>query len=361
MVPRKLKYSQDAEGIARMAVLDAEGTFLANLLGRHSGHVNVDPLLKGYNGEPIDMVRAVHGSKETQDIHLDAAHLTLLLLVQPHYLDAIRERPELGTNGLIGRCLTSHLAHSTDAIAWNAPAVPQDVQDGYGRWLATLAALEPGTVYAMPREVHPELAALHDRLEADRISGNGAVGFTVRTLGRICRIIALTELVPLSPLSHCHSGSGGGVRTRVISKLTYLTNLLYTHPLYISRALEPTSDPLSRLRMRALSHLRQLKAVTVATVSLRGLCYSLHLKKNVALELCDSLVESGHLSQEAATVRQNKTLTVTYRILDTEPDPREPPPKAFLAALPTGPELDDEQPPAASEYLGADEFEGFEP
>jgi hypothetical protein len=352
MVPRKLAYSQDAEGIARMAVLDAEGTFLANLLGRHSGHVNVDPLLKGYNGEPIDMVRAVHGSKDTQDIHLSAAHLTLLLLVQPHYLDEIRQRPELGTNGLVGRCLMSHLTHAPQAQSWDAPEVPQAVQEGYARWLATLANLEPGTVYAMPKDVHPELRKLHDQLEADRISNKGAVGFTVRTLGRICRIIALTELGQLSTLSNGRTDAGGAAsRTRVITKLTYLYNSLYSQPLGTAQAMEPTSDPLARLTRRALGWIRQS---TLATVTLRKLQSGLRLKKDQCLAVCDSLVESGHLEQLASTVRHNKTLTLTYRVVSTEPEGEDPKPAPFLAQLPTGRDL--EPPPELNEYLGEEDF-----
>jgi hypothetical protein len=355
LVPRMMAYSHDAEGIARMAVLDAEGTFLANLLGRHSGHVNVDPLLKGYMGEPIDMVRAVHGSRETQNIHLDAAHLTLLLLMQPHYLDQIRAKPELGTNGLIGRCLMSHCEHSPHILDWDAPAVPQDVQEGYARWLATLAALEPGTVWQVPPECHADLKRIHDQLEEDRIASQAAVGVTVRTLGRICRIIALTELGTVE-VSNSHPSKRGGERTRVISKLTYLFNCCYSHPLEHQRLVEPPTSPLPRLAARALRLVRQLDSVTV---DLRQVCRGLKIKKDEALAVCDSLVESGHLEQAQSVVRANRTLSVRYKVLSTEPEPRTPPPRAFLASLPTGAELDDapESAPEPSEYLGDEDFD----
>jgi replicative DNA helicase len=369
LVPRMMAYSHDAEGIARMAVLDAEGTFLANLLGRHSGHVNVDPLLKGYMGEPIDMVRAVHGSRETQNIHLDAAHLTLLLLIQPHYLDQIRSKPELGTNGLIGRCLMSHCEHSPKELDWDAPAVPQNVQEGYARWLATLAALEPGTVWQMPAECHPDLKRIHQQLERDRISSGAAVGFTVRTLGRICRIIALTEL---SELSDRQRPSGGAARTRVISKLTYLHTLCYSHPLAHQRLVEPPTHPLARMASRALRWLRQLSDSSDSslsagkresgflTVDLRQLQRALTIKKDEALTVADSLVESGHLEQLAPVVRANKTLAVRYKVISTEAEPSEPKPAPFLASLPTGAELERELPPPLADYIG-DEFEGESP
>lgn len=344
MVPRKLRHNQEAEGIARLAVLDAEGTFLANLLGRHSGHVNVDPLLKGYGGEPIDMVRAIHGSANTQDVHLDAAHLTLLLLVQPHYLDQVKSQPTLASNGFLGRCLMTSLEHSQQEVPWDAPAVPESVQDGYARWLAQLNAIEPGTVWHMPAIAHPELKRLHELLERDRIDGKGAVGWTVRTLGRLCRLVALSELgtVALSqPVAASQGGAGGISHTRVITKITYLYNLLYSRALAQARALEPDASPLPRLTRRALTWLRQ---ATVATVTLRRLCNALHLKKDQGLAVCDSLVETGHLEMLAPVQRSNRTLTVAYRVLSTEAEPALQQAKPFLAQVPAGQTFDDLEP-----------------
>jgi hypothetical protein len=357
MVPRKWQYSHDAEGIARVAVLDSEGTFLSNLLGRHSGHLNVDPLLKGYMGESVDMVRAVHGSRETLDINLPAVHLTMLLLIQPHFLDAIRAKPELGTNGLLGRCLMTHLRHSNEPLPLDAPGIPDAVQDAYARWVATLAAVPEGTVWEMPKELRNDLRKLHDQLEQDRVAELGATGFIVRTLGRICRIIAICELSQLSQplsqlsqpnsqlsqLSHCRTVSGGVNHTRVLSRLTYLYSVLYSRALSQSRAIEPTSDPMARLTRRALAWLAAATVATVATVTLRKLCNALHINKNAALELCDSLVESGHLEPLETRARLNKTLTVTYRVISTDPtatttapEQHGPHPRPFLASLPTG-------------------------
>ena len=349
MVPRKWQYSHDAEGIARVAVLDSEGTFLSNLLGRHSGHLNVDPLLKGYMGESVDMVRAVHGSRETLDINLPAVHLTMLLLIQPHFLDAIRAKPELGTNGLLGRCLMTHLRHSNEPLPLDAPGIPDAVQDAYARWIATLAAVPEGTVWEMPKELRNDLRKLHDQLEQDRVAELGATGFIVRTLGRICRVIAICELSELSELSDCRAADGGARHTRVLSRLTYLYNILYSRALTQSRALEPTSDPLARLTRRALRWLRQS---TVLTVTLRQLCRALTISKDAALAVSDSLVESGHFEPLESKARHNKTLTVTYRVISTDPtatttapEQHGPHPRPFLASLPTGTRIPEPDPP----------------
>lgn len=355
MLPRKMRHNQEAEGLARVAVLDAEGTFMANLLGRHSGHVNVDPLLKAYNGEPIDLVRAVHGQRETQDIHIDSANLTLLLLSQPHYLDQIKAAPALNSNGFLGRCLMTHLDASSKPQPFDAPEVPAPVQAAYERWVASLAQVPDGTVWEMPPTVRGELKAIHDRLEADRVSGNGAVGWTVRTLGRVCRIIALTEL---SNLSNCHEGAGGSARTRVISKLTYLINSLYSQGLAAARAVEPASDPLARLTRRTLHWLATVRQSQIGDVlHLRDFARGLRLPKDQVVTVCDSLVDSGHLEQQSALTRHNKTVTIAYKILSLDPEPVDKP-SPVLVQVSNPPAHDDGPPPDPSEYWGDDDFGG---
>lgn len=355
MVPRKLKHNLEAEGIARVAVLDAEGTLLANILGRHSGQLNVDPYLKGYSGDPIDMVRAVHGSENTADTHLDAAHISLLLLVQPHYLDKLRREGDLTANGFLGRCLMTHLDHNPEVLDWDAPEVPEQVQAEYGRWLATLAALPEGTVYAMPRSVHGELRGFHERLERDRIAANGATGWIVRTLGRICRILALSELSETVRLSE--PAAGDRARIRVISKLTYLISIIYTRGLAHARAVEPVSDPLARLSRRALRWLRQSDSVKIGSiVTVRALTRALTVPKDRALAVADSLVSDGYLEQLPEVRRANQTLTVSYRVLTLEPGRTDATPPVLLAV---SAELDEpaESAPEPADYLGDEDFE----
>lgn len=360
VVPRKLRHNQTADGIARLAVLDAEGTFMANLLGRHSGHVNVDPLLKGYMGEPIDMVRSVQGQDATADTHIDAAHLTLLLLVQPHYLDEIRAKPELGANGFLGRCLMTHCAPNSAPMPWEAPSVPQDVQDGYGRWLATLAAIEAGTVYQMPAECHRELAQFHARLEADRLEGKGADGWNARTLGRICRVIALTELGTQGGTTQNEAerrrGGGGVARDRVLSKLTYLINSLYSTGLAQARLVEPPRPTLPSLSRRALHWLCSASSCVVGSVITSTLLRrGLTLSKDSAEALCDALVESGHLEQGKETRSGNKRLVTQYKVLSLEPIALERPKPVLLEVGPRAPRTPDPELDAFIDDLLAEE------
>lgn len=354
VVPRKLRHNQEAEGIARLAVLDAEGTFLANLLGRHSGAVNVDPLLKGYGGEPIDMVRTVQGREETSDTHLDAAHLTLLLLVQPHLLDRINEHPELGANGLLGRCLMSHLESDATALPWDAPEVPQSVQDGYASWLASLGEIPPGTVWQVPKDCLPTLRAMHERLEADRLEGKGATGWTVRTLGRLCRILCLTELLAepglLANVANVAKVPPPSDRARSEGigkiKLDYLFLSIYIAGLGAAQAVEPTTHPTRSLAPRIL----RLSVATFASdavgqsLTLRQIKRLLNVSREDALRGCEELVASGHFIQDAKSERRNKngTVTVSYIIACADPDAK-PPPKLEVVAPP--PEWSPEPPP----------------
>lgn len=349
VVPRKLRHNQEAEGIARLAVLDAEGTFLANLLGRHSGNVNVDPLLKGYGGEPIDMVRTVQGREETADTHLDAAHLTLLLLVQPHLLDSINEHPQLGSNGLLGRCLMSHLEADDKPMPWDAPPVPQDVQDGYASWLAALSDIPPETVWQVPASCLPTLKVMHEKLEADRLEGKGATGWTVRTLGRLCRILCLTEL--LSDASDCQTG-GYGIRPvgpRAPhegigkEKILYLFSSIYYAGLQAAQAVEPVTHPTRSLAPRILAlTLRQSDSSPIGRiVTLRQVQRGLTVSKDDALRGCEELVASGHFEQDAKSERRNRngTITVNYVVVSTDPEAK-PAPRLEIVPDDQGPPPD---------------------
>lgn len=365
VIPRKMRHNLEAEGVARIAVLDAEGSFLDNLLGKHTGVVDVDPLLKGYSGESIDMVRTVSGQTDTSDTHIRSAHMTALLLVQPHFLDDIRAHPKLGSNGFLGRCLMTHLQPEPLATPYRRKRVPEAVQEGYARWLATLDALPHDTVFEMPPELQSELEAIHNRIEADRTTVKGAEGWCRRALGRICRVYALvnlaTQTANLSAQTAQRADQGVGVRTcvRGIVDLNYITKTLYIQGLRTAQAIEPTRSPLPSLSRRALGWFcSALSALPGSKVTLSQIRRGLTIGKGEAERLCDALVETGHLKQGAEVRSGNNRLTVEYTILSTDPlgDPK---PGAFLSLLPTGAELDESpaSAPDASEYLGEEDFD----
>lgn len=318
VIPRLMAHNLAAEGIARVAVCDAEGTFLANLLGRHSGHLNVDPLLAAYTGDPIEMVRTAPNSATLQKFRMPSSHMVMCLMVQPHYLDKLKAHPELGDNGWLGRCLISRVERDPMPDPFRRPAIPEEVSSAYADWLAQLATVEPGTVFGMPAECQGELERTHARIAEDIRLSNGAVGWSTRSLGRICRIIALIELVGANcrTVELSRSGPGGRV-CRVLKILTYLINTLYIRGLSQAQAMEPARHPLPSLARRALRWVRQFNSSTVA---LRDLQRGLRVSKDDALAACDLLCETGHLELVEEKRRHNQTLTIAYNVLSTDPD-----------------------------------------
>lgn len=322
MVPRVLRSNQDSiDGIARMAVLDAEGTFLANLLGRHSGQTNVDPLLKGYGGEPIDMVRALHGSPKTQDFHISACHLTMCLLVQPHYYQQLVDEPVLGVNGFLGRCLMTHLPDNPEPRRWDAPAIPESVQGAYEGWIAKLAAIPAGTVFEAPEGSLEHLERIFRRLEDDRFENKGGAGWITRSLGRLCRIAAICRL---SQLSQCPRGvgadSGAAGAREYISILNYILSPLYSAHLASSRLAEPTTLTTLTITPRLTRWLGQWTVGQIIT--LRHIYKPLHLSKNKGLEVADMLIEAGYLEQVNALIRDKKPVSLKFQVL-AHPSPGE--------------------------------------
>lgn len=325
VLPKILRANLEAEGIARIAVLDAEGTFLANLLGRHSKHINADFLLKGYSGEAIDQVRASQNTDEPVRIHLPHSHVTLLQLVQPHYLDILKGHPSLADNGFMGRCLLTRLAPQETSLAWEAPSMPPEVQEAYDGWLWDVANVETGTVIDLFEDLDTRdaLREVYAQLGKDRARNDGAAGWRSRALGRIARIIAIVELAHRSTDTALKGGVG---RAGVPKKIILLYKYTYSLGKHLSQALEPRADPLATTTHRTLTWLRQSKRVPVGGfVTARELRRGLHLSVELAQAVCEELLDSGHFVVESEKRHRNKTVTVTYRVMSLDPNGNESP------------------------------------
>lgn len=313
VIPRLMAHNLEAEGVARIAICDSEGTFLANLLGRHSGTLNADPLLAGYTGEPIEMTRMVQGSKDVAKYRLPSSHVTLCVMVQPHYLDKLKANGELADNGFIGRCIISHVSKSS-APSLGTPAIPDAVSQAYAAWLSRLAAVEAGTVWEMPCELHGELQRLLTDIDESRALSEDAVGWQIRSVGRICRIIALLQLdVRVSELSE--SGPGGRAHEGIGQILSYLFSSLYIRGLRHARAIEPARRPLPSHARRLGAWLRRSDTLPGAHLTLREATRALTCTREDALAACDLLCEHGYLALIDEKRRHNQTLTVTYTVL----------------------------------------------
>ncbi len=305
LVLTKMRRNLDSEGIARMAVLDAEGTFMSNLLGRHSGHVDVSSLLKGYTGERINKARASRTSDDEVDTVLPHAFLTLCLMAQPHVLDTMKAVPELADNGLMGRCIVTQINTAHRLPPPDAPPVPEDVQAGYEAWVQRLARVKADTVLDLSEHFSAKgvLLELYKKIDLDMAAGHGAVGWSKRSLGRVCRLLALSHIEPEG-------------KSQTAIKIRYLEKMLYSGALAGARVREPQSDTIDKTLPRVLEWIRD---ASLKKVTLRALRRGPLRGRADAVTVCDALVESGHLEIETEIVRRNKALTVTYKVLTTDP------------------------------------------
>jgi hypothetical protein len=195
------------------------------------------------------------------------------------------------------------------------------------------------------------LRRLYERVSVDVASGAGAVGWTKRSLGRICRLVAISELVDLFEPANQQTSKGGGARVAHVRgeiKINNLTEVLYTRGLSTARANEPTSDPIAKTARRTLTWLCQSKALLVGGVfTFHELRRGLAIKEELCWLVCESLLSSGHIEMLAETKHRNKTATVTYRVKSLNPDGSVDAPKPSplrVVPKPPAPEPDEREP-----------------
>jgi hypothetical protein len=177
-----------SRGVAATAIVDDEGTFIENMLGRSTGHVNIELLTKAYVGGSVAHIRASQNSDGLVASILDQAYLTLCIFAQPRFLATLRETQRLNDQGLLGRCLLTNVPSCVEP-PWDAPAVPESLQAAYA-----------AAVQGLYLEEHDEVIDLCDaapwREYYEAIPrGIGPQGWAGRVLGRVARIEALCRLV----------------------------------------------------------------------------------------------------------------------------------------------------------------------
>jgi hypothetical protein len=363
LIPKKMAHNLEAEGVARLSVMADEDTFLRNMMGRHSGHADLEVVLSGYTGGAIEMTRKSVIADDPVDVRLDHAHLTMLVLTQPHVVDWMRTHPILADQGFWGRTIVTTIPRS-DLPELDAPSVPEPVQHAWERLIATLHAKTDTTVVRVPEELWEPGGALHE-LYADvrRAVGSGAggEGFAVRSVGRVCRFWALRIL---SQLSNCHGGSGVQRPRDEGIVIKELANSLYYRALRQAQAMQPSTPPLDGAPLRALRWLRQYPGVTVSTeVSARQVMRALRLSKDTVAAALGELVECGYLSEGSTRRNAHGPATITYKVVSLyAPEERAADVRPLRAVPPPEdtPELERELPPPLADYIG-DEFEGESP
>lgn len=328
LLPRILKRNLEADGIAACAALDAEGTIAANMLGRSTGHVHVDTLLKASMGEPLELVRMSQSGDEPYEAVLPHAHVTLGVMCQPHYIDRFREHPELSDTGFMGRCIFSSMPNIRD-IQGDEQEVPERITAAYEACVQRLAQAD------LPEVVDLSKSAPW-ALWRDTLPDLGTPGWKARVLGRVARIAALCELVEGvedgasatvvedATVVLSQAGGGGSVPARGNKRIEGIYKYLILRDTAGIQILERPSTMRSVMARRVAPRLTTVgQCVTVREVQ-----RWLRISKQQALDACDELVEAGYLEQAGETRRHNKTVTVTYRVtrvgVAPKPEKRKP-------------------------------------
>ena len=338
LLPRILKRNLEADGIAACAALDAEGTMAANMLGRSTGHVHVDTLLKASMGEPLELVRMSQVGDEPYEAILPHAHVTLGIMCQHHYIDRFREHPELSDTGFIGRCIFSSMPNIRK-IQGDEQEVPERIERAYAACLHALCEADLPPLLDL-RESAPW------RLWRDTLPDLGAPGWQARVLGRIARIAGLCELVeglketsggasqpelPLSELEGTVRLSDGRGTPKLSSRVNKTVEYLYEY--FIQRDIKGIQI-LERPSVMRTAMARRVggwfsDSLTVGSVlTVRDVQRKLTCSKAQALEACDELIEAGYLEQAGETKRGNRTVTITYRVAKLPPSTTKPKRKA---------------------------------
>lgn len=146
ITPEKL-VSLMAANNGRMSVISAEGGLFDILAGLYNSKVNIDPFLKAYTGDSIQIDRQGRPSET-----IDSPALTMLLMIQPSVLDEIMRNREFDGRGLTARFLYSYPASMIGrGRKYNTSPVPTATADAYKELIYTLLNIpdseEPQVIY----------------------------------------------------------------------------------------------------------------------------------------------------------------------------------------------------------------------
>lgn len=146
ITPEKL-VSLMAANNGRMSVISAEGGLFDILAGLYNSKVNIDPFLKAYTGDPIQIDRQGRPSET-----ISSPALTMLLMIQPSVLDEIMRNREFDGRGLTARFLYSYPASMIGrGRKYNTSPVPAATADAYKELIYTLLNIpdseEPQAIY----------------------------------------------------------------------------------------------------------------------------------------------------------------------------------------------------------------------
>lgn len=144
VTPEKL-VSLMAANDGKMAVISAEGGLFDILAGLYNSNVNIDPFLKAYTGDSIQIDRQGRPSET-----IDNPALTMLLMIQPSVLEKIIENGKFNGRGLTARFLYSYpMSMVGKGRKFETDPIPDPVMNAYCNLIYDLLNIpdEPKTIY----------------------------------------------------------------------------------------------------------------------------------------------------------------------------------------------------------------------
>lgn len=155
----------------RLALLSTEGGPFGMMAGRYSDNANLDPYLKPWSNDPINVDRI--GRPGTK---LDAPVLTIGLTVQPSVIAALADTPEMMGRGLTARFMYSvpRTNNGNRDMFWECD-IPEEVTIPYNKRIAALLDQELDAVdpvaLTIEREAVLEFYGWRQGLENQRGEG----------------------------------------------------------------------------------------------------------------------------------------------------------------------------------------------
>nr|WP_246386384.1 YfjI family protein [Armatimonas rosea] len=132
-----------AENEGRLAVIDAEGTSFAHMIGRYSDKPALEIYLKAHAGESHTTDRAGGNGAARRTVSVHQASLTIGCAVQPEVLSELRKKREIAGKGILARCLF-YFSEETDAAdEFDTPDLDEQVLARYRKRIEDLLTLSP--------------------------------------------------------------------------------------------------------------------------------------------------------------------------------------------------------------------------
>lgn len=185
-----------AENKGLMTIISTEGGLFDTLAGRYSNSVSIDPLLKAYSGDRIQVDRKGRESEIIRD-----PALTMLLTAQDNVLAGLMGNEIFKARGLTARFLYCRPKSKVGSRHFDTPDLPHELESEYMQLMSALLEI-PVPENALPQEIRLSPGAYHhietffEWLEPQLVDGlEHMEGWGAKFVGNTLRIAGLLHCV----------------------------------------------------------------------------------------------------------------------------------------------------------------------